>query len=442
MKKILAQNKILAAILVLSFLLCLGYSFYFQISPSVDAKAYDLIAQNITAGYGYRSSPASNLSMDGSITRVGPLYEYFLGGIYWVFGHHLAPVWVFQALLHILSAWLIYLVCLKVCSAWDFKRTAALWAAGIFAFYPDLIESSAMLLTETFYLFLVCLFLYFFFLFFERRNYWLAGALGISAGLATLARPTILFFVPVVCFYFWQKRDWKRALVFLAMLGLVFVPWTARNYLVFHKIMPLGAAGAFNFWIGNYHGGSGEQEPTEVHTVYMSTHGFQELQDESIRQFKAFVREYPGEFAKLTALRVNKYFSIVRPMGFWFYQAGWGQLVFILSSAAASVLLFVLGFAGLLRAWRSKNETVYYLAAFILMTPLINFITVVETRYRFQVYPLLAILAGFYLSYLIYEKKIFSQKVLWIATGVIFANGAIDLLLSWDKFWGRLSQFL
>jgi len=456
LKNYLKTDKILVLILLISFGLSLFYSFHFRIKPQVDAQAYDSIGWNIAQGYGYRQTAGSEAVEDSSITRVGPLYQYFLAGIYKIFGHYYGPVWTVQALLHAASAWLVYLTALLIFSNFESRKKIGLWAAAIFGFYPDLIEISAMVLTETLYIFLVCLLIYLFFLYFRKKTLWPLAALALAAGLAVLARPPVLLFVPIILFYFYKnwktekinasapshKKSLWHAALFLLILIAVFLPWTIRNYIVFDKFMPFGAAGAFNFWIGNYHGGNGEQEPTKEQSDFAGTHSFSDLQNESIRQFKTFLQEYPGEFIKLTFLRINKYFSIIRPMGFWFYQEGFGQFLFICSSALASIILFITGFGGLVKSLKLKNKAAYYLTAFLIATPLLVFITVVETRYRFQIYPILAIFAGYFIVHLLEKQKLWLDKILWTMIAVFFGNGLIDLLLSMERFKERINKFL
>jgi len=439
--KFLKINQVLIIVLIGSFFASLAYSFHFQIKPLVDAKAYDKIAQNIASGVGYREEPQKDIRQDYAIARVGPLYEYFLAEIYKVFGHSYPAVWIFQALLHALSAWLLYLTCLLIFAADEKKKIIGLWAAAIFGFYPDLIEISAMLMTETLYLFFVCLLFYLFFLYVSRNSYWLATAFGFIFGLATLARPPVLFLLPVALFYFWQKNNWRQAALFFIALFIVFIPWTYRNYQAYGQIMPFGAAGNYNFWIGNWHGGDGEQSPQPFHYAFTSTHDIKEINGESMRQFKSFIINYPAEFIKLTFLRINKYFSIIRPMGFWFYQSGLGQALFIFSSVAASVFLFVFSFAGSIKAVLIKEERLNYLLAFLIFTPLIIFVTVVETRYRFQIYPLLAIFAAYYLSDFSGWRAWFKDKILYWSMGLVFLNGAIDFIFSLDKIKDRFMRF-
>jgi len=440
-KNFYQNNKVLLIILIGAFLASLAYSFYFRITPAVDARAYDTIAQNIVSGAGYREDLSRGVAFDQAISRVGPLYEYFLAGIYKVFGHHYEAVWLAQAGLRSLSAWLIYLTVLLILADHDKKKKIGLYAAAIFGFYPDLIEISAMLMTETFYLFLTVLLIYVFFAFVRRPGVYLAAALGLSAGLAVLARPPVLFLIPVFLFYLWREKLWRQATLFLLVLFIVFIPWTYRNYQIYDQLMPFGAAGNFNFWIGNQQGGDGEQGLTEEQMRFLSSHEVSEINDESLKQFKGFLLSHPLEFVKLTCLRINKYFSVIRPMGFWFYQQGPGQLLFILSSAAVWVFLFVFGLGGVFKAIVDRDKRLYYLLAFTVLTPLIIFITVVETRYRFQIYPLLAVFAGYFIVNLHGQIKWWREKTLRLAVILVVANGLLDLLLSLERFKERLDLF-
>jgi len=437
----LKLNKVLVLVLLGVLAAGLFYSFHFQIRPVVDARAYDVIATNLASGHGYREDLDKSLAQDFAIVRVGPLYEYFLAGLYKVFGHYYQIVWVAQALLHAASAWLIYLVSLLIFSAQANRKKIALWAAIFFGFYPDLIEISAMLLTETLYLFLMCLALYVFFLYFRKQTVWLTVISGVVFGLAALARPPVLLFIPIVLFYLYKKRLRQKAVLFLFVLLAVFLPWTARNYQLYHKFMPFGAAGAFNFWIGNYHGGSGEQEATAAQYDFLASHPVSDINNESLRQFKNFLVSYPAEFVKLTLLRADKYFSVLRPSGFWFYQTGLGQFLFVACSALASMILFVLGAGGFIKAFRSKNEPLLYLLAFTVATPLVIIVSVVETRYRFQVYPFLAVLGGFFIVWLKSRAGWWKEKVLWLAILLVFSNAFIDFTLSLVKIRERLNNF-
>jgi len=113
----------------------------------------------------------------------------------------------------------------------------------------------------------------------------------------------------------------------------------------------------------------------------------------------------------------------------------------LISSVLASVVLFVFGLGGLIHSFKLKKEKILYLLTFTIITPLIIFITVVETRYRFQIYPLLAIAAGYFIILLKNESKRWFNKILWLSMALIFTNGLIDSILSLARLKERFGLF-
>jgi 4-amino-4-deoxy-L-arabinose transferase-like glycosyltransferase len=414
----------------------------------VDAKAYDAIAQNILAGSGFVEVAGMDVKFDKAIIRVGPLYQYFLAGIYFVFGHSYEAVWILQALLHSISVLFVYLSARIIFKQFENVEIVALLSAGIFAFSPDLIEISAMLMTETLYLFFWVWLIWYFLDFIDKNKInsnkaWLNSImLGVVGGLAVLARPPVLFALPVIYFYFLLKKKYKLILLMTFAIGVIFTPWTIRNYLAYQKIMPFGGAGGYNFWIGNHVGATGEQDKPEEVEEFIVQYGAYLVSDKSIDEFKIFVREYPLDFVRLTALRVNRYFSAARPMGFWFYDSGISQFAFILSSSLYAFLLFVFSLFGGIRLWAKRNSLLNYFLAFIVLTPLILFVTVVETRYRFQIYPLVALLAGYGLFTFLSNKSLWKSKVFLFSFILVSFNAVLDLSLSLDKLKEKLGLFL
>lgn len=441
------NNKYLIYILFGSFFVCVAYSFVFRINPVVDAKAYDVIAQNIVAGNGFVENADLSVKFDKAIIRVGPLYQYFLAGTYWLFGHNYWVVWVLQAILHTISVYFVYLTARIIFKQFEKVETISLLSAGIFAFFPDLVEISAMVMTETLYLFFWAWLLWYFVDFVDKNKIesskaWISSmALGAVGGLATLARPPVLFVLPVIFVYFLLKKKIKLLIIMSLAIGIIFTPWTVRNYLAYQKIMPFGGAGGYNFWIGNHVGSTGEQDKPEEVEPFIEQYGAYLVSDKSIDEFKIFVREYPFDFVRLTALRINRYFSSARPMGFWFYDSGLSQFVFIFSSAIYSFLLFLFSLYGGIMLWTRRNNLLNYLFSFIILTPLILFITVVETRYRFQIYPLLALIASYGLITLLNNKFLWKSRVFLLSFTFVSLNSIIDLLLSLDKLKEKLGLF-
>jgi len=424
------ENKILAAVLAVSFLLSFAYSFYFRIQPIVDALAYDRISWELAEGKGYDRQSA--------IGRPGPAYEFFLAGIFYVFGHSYPAVWIIQALLHALTAFLVFRIA-KLVFNQDSHPIIGLGAALLIGFSPDLITMSAMLMTETLTIFSMVFFVFLFFLYFRDKK---ISHLILSAAvlaIAALARSNlILLAFPAFLFLFWNKL-WRPLLVFAAVLLLCLTPWTVRNYLVYAEFMPFNAAVGALLAQGNYHGASGELEPN-----FVWPEGYDQLSqiefDKLARQdARRFIASHPLEFTKITFWRTSMYFSIMRPTGFWPHLKGFAKAATLASSFVYSTVLFLLGGLGAVLAIKGKfsklrGESVFYLLLMSIMMPLAIIGIVVETRYRFPIYPFLALFSGLSLSFLLSKAKIAFKPGLIVAL-VLFGNAIFDA-------WRNLSRIL
>ncbi len=388
------KEKVIVWIAIATFLVSLGYSFYFRITPAVDARAYDQVAQNLVAGIGFRLDPTVPLLQDEAITYQGPLYQFFLAGLYWLFGHHYAIVWIAQALLRGCSVLVLFLLC-KETFGEEQRRIG--WVAGaLFGFFPDLIEINAMLMTETVFIFLSILLVYAIVRLEKGISIQRAIVLGIIFAAAVLSRSTIGILGLVIAWLCYRQRAWKPFIIFVMVGGLLMTPWIVRNYKIYHVFLPTMANFGFNFWVGNRVGADGEGgNPPELPQI-LKEKGVLEANYYALGQFKSFVKAHPFQYLKLTASRTLKYFSPLRPMGFWFYQKGIGQLIFIASSAFAAFILFITSFTGIGIAWKEeqKNIRLRVIAMTAFLTCLSIVPILVETRYRLPIYPFLAIFSG------------------------------------------------
>ncbi|MBI5728708.1 MAG: glycosyltransferase family 39 protein [Candidatus Magasanikbacteria bacterium] len=435
----ISNNKILVVIIGASFLLSLGYSFWYRIPPLVDAGAYDAIAVNITDGFGFREVRTRSYQFDPSIIRAGPGYEFFLAGLYVVFGHRYEPVWVLQAILHALSALLLFLICRKIFP--EQGGVIGLFAAGLFGLHPDLIEISAMLMTETLYLFLIILALWFFaeIVFGKKSSWWQSIIFGMVTSVAILTRPPVVLFVPGIIAVLLYQKKYRTAWFFLLGLAAAFSPWVVRNYFVYHQFILTTLVGSYNLWVGNTLlsiGGQISGGPNPV-DAYTSVYGFFDLKSKASREFFVFIFGYPLVFLKLCALRFIRFFSLIRPMGFWFYQSGLGQVVFVASSALSQAVLFITGFSGSLLALREKKIFYTLLVILAFTSPLVLLPTVVESRYRFQIYPFLAIFGGYYLLAFL-RKDIGRWKIGGAVVAGLILISLADAFVYWPTVVGHL----
>lgn len=120
-------------------------------------------------------------------------------------------------------------------------------AAGLAAVYPHFIVLDGTLLSEPLYAALVGGLMVAAYAFRTRPTPGRALSLGILVGLAALTRQEGLLFVPVLLLPLaWRTGASRLLLSGMAVLGvaLIIVPWTVRNYSVFHRVVPVANSGA------------------------------------------------------------------------------------------------------------------------------------------------------------------------------------------------------
>jgi 4-amino-4-deoxy-L-arabinose transferase-like glycosyltransferase len=176
-----------------------------------------------------------------------PLYLYFVGVPFALFGT-LEAVKYAQCL-----AGVLLVPALGLLGRRAFGERTALLAAGIAAFYPELVWFASHFWAETVFTVLLWWAL-------ERLvaadgegGGKAALASGLLWGLAVLTRETVLYFLPLAALWLaWRRKGGaRRVAMLLAVAALVVLPWTVRNWLVFEAFVPVSTSGALNLWQGN-----------------------------------------------------------------------------------------------------------------------------------------------------------------------------------------------
>src|SRR3989344_1480617 len=431
------KEKLICIIALISVIASLVYSFGYRIRPAVDAFAYDQVGWHLATGQAFRLDLSAPLIQDEAITYQGPLYQFFIACLYWLFGHHYEAIWIAQALLRGLSVIILFLLCREIFGS---EQRQIGWIAGtIFGLHPDLVEISAMLMTETVFIFLSILLVYVIVRFENGMNIKRAMLLGIIFAAAVLARSTIGILGLVIAWLCYRQRAWKPFIVFVMIGGLLMTPWIVRNYRTYHIFLPTMANFGYNFWVGNRIDADGEGGNPQVLLDAIKEKGAIEANYYALAQFKTFIKAHPLQYLKLTGSRVLKYFSPLRPMGFWFYQKGIGQLIFVTSSALTALILFITSFAGLGIAWQEERQNIRLRVVGItaLLTCLSIVLILVETRYRLPIYPFLAVFSGLAAQRLLQnwqQYKIYLIK----AFAVVGAIMVWDVALEYDKVIEKL----
>lgn len=445
MLKFIKSNKLVFLFLVV-FAVSLVYSFSFHYKPLVDAKAYDKIAWNLAEGRGYRENLGGPLNNDHGITRAGPGYEFFLAAIYKISGRRYGAVWFLQAFFHAFSALLIFFIVKKILKH-ENAESMALLAMVFYGFSPDLIIMSSMLLTETLAIFLLVLNVFLFLKYFENQEMRWIFWLGLTVSFMVLVKSQlVLFILPLLVFWSLKKR-WPHLIFFFILFILVLTPWTIRNYLVFEKIIPTAVILGNNLAMGNHPGATGEQMegPYPPLDELFKQYGYIKGDELAVKFALSFIRENPWEFAKITLNRISVYFSSARPTGFWPNFSALDRIIAIIFSGIYSFLIFVLGATGILFSLKNRNrglffkEKLLYILFISALMPLSVIFIVVESRYRYPLYPFLAIFSGFSLYWLIKIRKEVLKFFLY-SLAFIGGNGAFDVIRNWARIIARINN--
>lgn len=423
-------------------LLSAAYSFYYHDRPRVDAEAYDMIARNLAEGYGYVENRANALvpERDDAVVRVGPGYEFFLAGVYALFGHHIWIVWVLQALLRGASVVLVYAIARLL---FPFRERAWLFAAGIFGFAPDLIVVNGLLLTETLFLFL---FLYAVYETLCLYNYNENGAesqslrhsfwTGTLWACSILTRPTALLPFLVSCGVFMRQRKYTAAF-FLILPALIFIaPWSYYMSARYESFIFTTTAGGLDLWVGNNPDAPGGfVKTTEIQDV-RNTHHSVEFSRISWQKYKEFVRETPLLFLELQLRKTALYFSLMRPTGFWIHLIAypWQRFFTLLASGVWTIILMIGGITGAFLFWKEQQHIKHRLfLAFALLQPISVIPFIVETRYRYALFPFLAV----FCASLSQKHPLFRRTVIGVLFLLLLFT-AYDIWYNWGDIINKL----
>lgn len=197
-----------------------------------DAKEYIQIAKNLLDGNGFSMSEITPFVPDGLRT---PIFPIFLVGIL-LFFKNLYFVSLIQILLFAFSSIIIYRL------GREMIGTGASLVALIFlALEPSMAYWNSMFLTESLFLFLLILGLYFFIKFYKDGSLFSIFVSASFLGFATLTRPAAqgLWFIFLMFILFLIKKIGIRRvlyslIIFIVTFIIVVSPWLIRNKVLFN----------------------------------------------------------------------------------------------------------------------------------------------------------------------------------------------------------------
>lgn len=254
MKQVSSPARHRDALLVLAVSLFVSLVAVFVVFPSQtlvanqpDPYEFSALGKAIARGEGFHGQ---------MLGRRAPLYPLTLGVIYFVFGEHEVLVQVFQCLLLAGICLLVRDIAIRVYQS----PRAGLLAGLACAVHPSFLRYVPDFHLEVLLTFLVTSMVWASVRFRERSTYARAAVFGVITGLTCLTKAVMLLYPAVFAlFWAWEHRAELRApvgklfrlalplaLVFVAMVATI-APWTARNYHVSGKVVPIstGVSDAF-----------------------------------------------------------------------------------------------------------------------------------------------------------------------------------------------------
>jgi 4-amino-4-deoxy-L-arabinose transferase-like glycosyltransferase len=220
------------------------------------ADGYDLLADNLVTGHGYRFYPDTARTLMRE-----PGYPVFLAGLLLVFGKNFAVVKIINMILALLTAWLTVRITRKLLAGARLEdRVLAIGPPLLFLFNPGTLIAESRGGVEILFGFLVSMFLltiYESIASNKLKDYLISGGL---LGFTVLVRSTPLLFPVFLLAYLllFEGRRISRlvlcrnvAAMILAMLT-VLSPWIIRNYALTGKFVPTASVMGVSAQAGQY----------------------------------------------------------------------------------------------------------------------------------------------------------------------------------------------
>jgi hypothetical protein len=230
--------------------------------------------------------------------------------------------------------------------------------------------------------------------------------LGLAIGITSLLRQLFLLFMPFLLLWmWWAKRPRLTSFVLpVALVLLMILPWTIRNYLAFDHIVPLNTNSGFAFFWGNHPRYETHFIPILPSGEYyrmipeeLQAQGLNEAEMDSALLSEALhiIAADPGRYVLLSLSRFPTYFM--------FWPSGDSGMVSNISRVGSFGLFLPFMVYGLFLtlkqsfvSWRERLASPFtMLYLFMLVYTGIHILTWTLIRYRIPVDVILVIFAGY-----------------------------------------------
>jgi hypothetical protein len=241
----------------------------------------------------------------------------------------------------------------------------------------------------------------------QRLRDWCAY--GLLWGFTLMTNPSLGSLLPFLlgwaAYRAWWRGDWQprnqgwiaKPALALGVAVLCCVPWTIRNYEVFHRFVPLRSNFPLELYIGNNENYDDKHArfpgpiTKERETVRYFRMGETAFMDEEMRKAKSFIVTHPRVELILFGDRFVAFWAgIPHPLDNFLATDSWLVRAVIVWATFSGIGAL---FGVVVLAWR-KSVYAFPLAAFPIIFPFLYYVTHTSLRYRHPIDPVVLLLAA------------------------------------------------
>lgn len=369
----------------LVYLLQLSKNPHFDyISPAFDHFNLDKSAISFADGDWLARAPNNSFA---------PLYKYFLGIIYWLFGRNFYIIYSIQFVMGALASVLVFLVTRDL-----FGLRAGLLAFLGFALHTTEIIYEGTILREAFITFWGIVSFYLLSRLPTARTSLVIATLALSFFIQ--GRPNTILCLPFVCIFLHKevfraldaRARTKSWLVFSGTLVGSLIPLLIQCYLVHGHFVFFDSSGPQTFISGNLIGYSGVGFDAEIIDKHLKKHllGY----GANIQFLLQYIAENPIEFIKLYLRKTYFFFNDFETptnISVYLYREFSPFLGWLLNHFA---IFSALGLVGIVLAIKNEKK-VFLLYAYAFSLTLAVVLFLIEDRYRLPAVPYYIIFSAY-----------------------------------------------
>ncbi len=229
-------------------------------------------------------------------------------------------------------------------------------------------------------------------------------AYGLLWGFTLMTNPSLGSLLPFLLGWaaYRARREMKsvsgtRALAAAGIAVLCCVPWTVRNYVVFHRFVPLRSNLPLELYIGNNENYATRQfvwppKITKERELWRYFRlGEMAFMDEEKRKAVEFIRTHPRMEVRLTAERFVAFWTgLANPWGSFLSTESLLVRVLLACSTAAGIG----GLLGIVALIWKRSPHAFPLAAYPVVYPWLYYVTHTNLRYRHPIDPVVLLLVA------------------------------------------------